>query len=164
MHDIEEYYRAGTLTTGLIKATAEAGIDAKQSAAQKVAVIRNQALPGTINDVNQPLVPQDQLIITGPTRLTSLEESLSPALIREIQTALCLPSPTDDFGPINSPARLAMSDFFTGADLDPSQVIRNDAMLNLLSAAVAKVKVRKKGTCSSAKLADARAVGASLKK
>jgi hypothetical protein len=43
LHDLEDYYRAGTLTSGLIKATAEAGLAAQQAAANKEIVMM---LPG----------------------------------------------------------------------------------------------------------------------
>ncbi|UWU78385.1 hypothetical protein QA649_39710 [Bradyrhizobium sp. CB1717] len=39
LHDLEDYYRAGTLTAGLIKASAEAGEAAKEAATQKEAAM-----------------------------------------------------------------------------------------------------------------------------
>jgi hypothetical protein len=39
LHDLEDYYRAGTLTAGLIKATADAGDAAKQASANKEAAM-----------------------------------------------------------------------------------------------------------------------------
>jgi hypothetical protein len=39
MHDLEDYYRAGTLTEGLIKATTDAGVAAQQASANKEAVM-----------------------------------------------------------------------------------------------------------------------------
>jgi hypothetical protein len=39
LHDLEDYYRAGTLTAGLIKASAEAGEAAKEAALNKEAVM-----------------------------------------------------------------------------------------------------------------------------
>jgi hypothetical protein len=161
LHDLEDYYRAGTLTAGLIKATADAGISAEESAAQKVAVIKQQAV--LIQDVRKPLPPQSSLVITGPTRLTAIEQRLPPALIRAFQIALCVNPPTDDFGILDSKPRRAMSEFFQGAGVGPSQTIRNIAMLNLLKAAVDKVKVRANGTCAAAGFANAQAVGAAVK-
>jgi len=163
LHDLEDYYRAGTLTSGLIKAAAEAAINAQDSAAQKVAVIRAQAVQGVITDVRKPLVGQSRLSIVTPTRLTKFEQQLPPAKIVQIQTALCIASPTDDFGSQNSTAREALSQFFDGAGLGKSQSITSQAMVNKLNAAIARVKVRSKGTCASVGLADAHAVGVSVK-
>lgn len=42
LHDLEDYYRAGTLTAGLIKATAEAGEAAKDASDKKEAVMMLQ--------------------------------------------------------------------------------------------------------------------------
>jgi hypothetical protein len=163
LHDLEDYFRAGTLTSGLIKAAAEAAINAQDSAAQKVAVIRAQAVKGVITDVKQPLVTQERLSIITETRLTTFEQQLPPAKIVQIQTALCIASPTDDFGKIDSPVRKAMSDFFVGAGLGASQQITSQAMVNKLNAAISTVKVRTNGTCAKAGFANARAVGVSVK-
>jgi hypothetical protein len=166
--DLEDYYRAGTLTSGLIKATAEAAIDAQQSEALKVAVIRQQALHGIIANVNQPLARQEQLVIVSRTRLTPIEQGLPPARIKQIQTALCVASPTNDLGPLGSDARKALSEFFEGAGLGASQTITSDDMLNSLNRAISKMSVwkngvRKMGTCASAGFDNARAVGQAVK-
>jgi hypothetical protein len=42
LHDLEDYYRAGTLTAGLIKATTEAGVAAKIATMNKEAAMRIQ--------------------------------------------------------------------------------------------------------------------------
>lgn len=161
LHDLEDYYRAGTLTSGLIKATAEAGNNAQTSAKAKAAVVKEQAVP--IANVSKPLPPLAPLAIVSPTRLTPTEQGIAPLHIMAIQTALCVVPPTDDFGARDSPARKALSDFFESAGVGTSQTIDNPAMLNLLESAVSKVKVRKHGTCKSAGFADAHAVGATFK-
>ncbi len=163
LHDLEDYYRAGTLTSGLIKATAEAANNAAVSAAEKVATINQQAL--IIGDVKKPLPPAGPLIIKDPTtRLTPFEERLSPQRSREIQKALCVKSPGDDFGPLNpSEARTALSNFLKGAGAPISRTIDNVATINLLNAAVSKVRA-KGGSCQSAQFADAVAVGAAVKR
>jgi hypothetical protein len=157
LHDLEDYYRAGTLTTGLIKAAAEAGINAKDSETQKDAIIKQAAV---IADVTKPLPPFRPSGNTSPNNLTVVETRLSNAEIKLMQTALCVKPPTEDFGQIDSPARKAVAEFFKAAGLGPSQKIENDAMRNLLNAAVFTVKATRNGTCASGHFDNAAAVAA----
>jgi hypothetical protein len=161
LHDLEDYYRAGTLTSGLIKATAEAATNAALSAEQKVAAINQQAL--VIGDIKNPLPSVAPLGIKSPTRLIRYEENLAPKYIQQIQTALCVVPPADDFGTDNSAARTALSNFFVGAGATASRTIDSIPKLNLINAAVAKIKAHG-GSCGSAGYADAGKVGAAVKR
>lgn len=115
--DLEDYYRAGTLTSGLTGAVAGAAVNAQESGYLKLAAIREQAKNGVINDVRQPLRPQGRPHVQGSNRLTEEEENLPNAKIKQIQIALCVQSPIDDFGPLDLGPRQAMSEFFVGAGL-----------------------------------------------
>jgi hypothetical protein len=82
LHDLEDYYRAGTLTAGLIKATAEAGDAAKQASMLKEAamMVRGGAF--------QPNEETTKLLLNyfkGPnrtTRLTNMQTCLFKAGFR----------------------------------------------------------------------------------
>ncbi|MCJ9701863.1 MULTISPECIES: hypothetical protein [unclassified Bradyrhizobium] len=74
LHDLEDYYRAGTLTAGLIKATAEAGDAALEASDKKTAAMVLQGGTFNRNDQNMQLVqrylsPADPKILTARTAL-----------------------------------------------------------------------------------------------
>ncbi|MGL9622043.1 hypothetical protein QRQ56_29070 [Bradyrhizobium sp. U531] len=74
LHDLEDYYRAGTLTAGLIKATAEAGDAALEASDKKTAAMVLQGGTFNRNDQNMQLVqrylsPADPKILAARTAL-----------------------------------------------------------------------------------------------
>jgi hypothetical protein len=71
LHDLEDYYRAGTLTAGLIKATADAGVAAQQAAADKEIVMM---LPGGRFDPTDALMKTvKSYIAAGPKRAARMQ-------------------------------------------------------------------------------------------
>ena len=158
LHDLEDYYRAGTLTSGLIKAAAEAAISAQTSAENKAAAIGAQAV---ITDVRQPL-PTPQPFTSG-SGLNGFERAITDDVKRMMLTALCVPSPPSTFGPLDSAARKTLSDFFDAAGMGKSQTVASTAMRNKLNKAILKVKANHGGTCTSAGFHTAREVGLAVK-
>jgi hypothetical protein len=164
LSDLEDYYRAGTFNSGLIQASADAGIAEQSAAADKVSVIRAQARAGIITDINKPLV-----VVQAPpppsNGLPSQENLLNPGEITAIQTALCVSSPTNNLGPVNppSPARNALSLFFTTYGLNNGNplLIDSDKKLTAVSRVVGFVQT--KGGCQAANFKDAKDVGLAFK-
>jgi hypothetical protein len=125
-------------------------------------LVRPVAVTGIIEEVSKPLPPPRRFVNPAPTtKLTRHEEGLTDAKIRQIETALCLSSPTSDLGPLNSPARQAMSEFFVGAGLGPTQTINDLRMLNKLQSAINDVLHG--GTCSENGFSSPGAVGEAVK-
>ena len=98
-------------------------------------------------------------ILEGPTRLSRVEEGLTQIKVQQIQTDLCISSPSPDFWPMNSPARKAMSEFFEAVGLEPSETIDNIKKLNKLQEAISMVGVGEGGSCEKSGFANSRAVG-----
>jgi hypothetical protein len=101
-------------------------------------------------------------ILEDPTGLSRVEEGLTPMKVQQIQTALCVSSPSPDFGPINSPARKAMSEFFEAVGLEPSEIIDSTKKLNKLREAISMVGAGG-GSCEKSGFANSTAVGNALK-
>jgi hypothetical protein len=79
LHDLEDYYRAGTLTAGLIKATAEAGVAAQQASDNKEAVM---VVQGGLFEPNEDTTRRVQAYLApGPKRLDRLDK-MSTCLFR----------------------------------------------------------------------------------
>jgi hypothetical protein len=130
LHDLEDYYRAGTLTAGLIKAVGDAAAAAQASADEKVAVIRAQAINGVITDVRKPMAVMAPTIL-NPNGLTDIEKTaITPAVVIKIQTALCVETPSSDFGDPGTPARKALSDFFNAYGLGNKAHPEMDQMID----------------------------------
>ena len=84
---------------------------------------------------------------------------LTGVKIQQIQRAVCVGSPSIDFGALNSEARKNMSEFFEAAGFEPSQTIKDAKMLNKLNDAATKVGARNVGgTCAKAGFDGPRAV------
>ena len=99
------------------------------------------------------------------TKLTPIEAGLTGDKIQQIQRALCVASPSDDLGGLDSEARKNMSEFFEAAGFEASQTIKNAKMINKLEDAITKVGARSVGgTCLKAGFDSPRAVGEALKK
>jgi hypothetical protein len=108
-------------------------------------------------------IEQPPLELTDSERLSQFEKALPLVKVKEIQTAICMASPTDDLGSLDSAARNAMSEFFEGVGLGPSRIIDSADKLNLLNQAITRVKVRGGGTCESAHFSSARDVGGAIR-
>jgi hypothetical protein len=128
-------------------------------------LVQSVAVKTIITDVRKPLTttrpfvnPNTQATTQGP-----IEQGLTGYKIRQIQRAVCVGSPSDDFGANDSEARTSMSEFFEAAGLGPSKTIKDATMKNRLQDAIDLVKARSGGTCKEAGFDGPRAVGAAVK-
>ncbi len=116
LSDLEEYYNAGTLTTGVIDTSTTVGI--KEADTKEIKQVVTRAPPGQraqiLEQVTAPTasLPRSSVITgsrvalqetpkrrnQGPEILDPFEGSLSSPAIREIQQALCI-TPTGSLGP-----------------------------------------------------------------
>jgi hypothetical protein len=155
--DLEDYYRAGTMTSGLIKAAAEAAINAHESEDLKYAAIRQEVQNSVITDVNKPLEKQHDGEALNSSGLTKEEINLGPGKIAQINTVLCIPQGQK----ITPETRKALPEFFGAVGLTATSKITSNLQLNTLRSAFYMLK-RLGGTCKAAQLADASAVGRAL--
>jgi hypothetical protein len=130
-------------------------------------LVQPVAVSNVVTEVRKPLATPHVFVnpTPGVTTLTPFETRLTGDKIQQIQRALCVASPSNDLGRLDSPARIAMSEFFEAAGFGPSQTIKNAKMLNKLNDAVSKVGARNVGgTCAKAGFDGPRAVGEAVKK
>jgi hypothetical protein len=124
LHDLEDYYRAGTLTAGLIKAAGEAGEAARVAAGVKEDAIQAQAI---IANVRQPL-PAEGFRPRGVDPQALFD--------RQVAVALCVPL-------TGQSRELAIRDYLVGqAELqDPTvtSVTMTPRLQRLLNRARARV-------------------------
>jgi hypothetical protein len=176
LSDVEDYYNAGTLTTGVIDTSTTVGIQetetkelkqvVNQSApAERAKIIERAIAPvrsSVITSSREPLSETRKRRDTGPEILDPFEGSLTRSSVREIQQALCI-SPSGSLGPRGSATRRAIADYFSARGKTPSQAIdqRNSTFLD---EAVEKVNVRNGGTCAKSGFANALAVGQSFRR
>jgi hypothetical protein len=93
LSDLEDYYRAGTLTSGVIDASTTVGIEERQSAEQKqsIALLPAQARRAAIlRDTTMPIPAPAVLPVLNPTGLGFFERRLVRLRIRELQRWACV--------------------------------------------------------------------------
>ncbi len=129
-------------------------------------LVRPVGVTNVVTEVRKPLATPHRLVNTSrATTLTPIEAGLTGVKIEQIQRALCVASPSNDLGGLDSSARIAMSEFFEAGGFGPSQTIKNAKMLNKLQDAISKVGARNVGgTCAKAGFDGPRAVGEAVKK
>jgi hypothetical protein len=131
----------------------------------KAPLVQAVAVSNVVTEVRKPLATPQHVGSEGPTIKLTPFEDLAGDKIQQIQRALCVASPSNDLGRLDSPARIAMSEFFQAAGFGPSQTIKNAKMLNKLQDAVSKVGARNAGgTCAKAGFDGPRAVGEAVKR
>jgi hypothetical protein len=107
MGDLEDYYRAGTLTSGVIDASTTVGEEEKrleekkQVVAQLPAAARRAAI---LADANLPIPTPVVLPVTTPGGTGFAEQRLFGARLNRLQRFVCAPQ-SDDFTP---PVRAAV--------------------------------------------------------
>ena len=98
LRDLEDYYRAGTITAGLIEAVGAAGEDAQIAAVDKA---RAQGIPDAdmgrtilITDPGKPIptVPRSRFAGVNPEGTTDYERKLQPSQIKKLREFACLTS------------------------------------------------------------------------
>src|ERR1700681_914819 len=96
LHDLEDYYRAGTVTAGLIEAVGVAGQDAQQAAIDKA---RAQGIPDPetgrtmlITDPTKPISKPRIISGTNAAGGNKFEQSLKPAELADLRKFVCMPS------------------------------------------------------------------------
>jgi hypothetical protein len=98
LHDLEDYYRAGTITAGLIEAVGIAGQDAQLAAADKA---QAQGIPDPvtgrtllITDPTKPIPtrPTPRFAEANPQGTTKFEKSLKQDELANLRKFVCLPS------------------------------------------------------------------------
>ncbi|HXL13084.1 MAG TPA: hypothetical protein VN941_03885 [Bradyrhizobium sp.] len=96
LHDLEDYYRAGTITAGLIEAVGVAGQDAQIAAADKA---QAQGIPDPgpgrtvlITDPTKPIPTRPRFISPNPAGTTEYEKGLKPSQIADLREFACQPS------------------------------------------------------------------------
>lgn len=99
LSDVEDYYNAGTVTTGVIDASTTVGIKeadtknlkqevAQAPASQRAAILRD----ATIADASTPMTKPPISGVVFPEGLTESEKrGLTPSIISQMQTVVCLP-------------------------------------------------------------------------
>jgi hypothetical protein len=87
LSDVEDYHRAGTLNSGLIKAAGEAGVAAADAAAQRTAVLQGTFDPNetTQKEYQEYLMPGGVL---NPARLTLLNKCVRRLNVRNSEGRL----------------------------------------------------------------------------
>jgi hypothetical protein len=92
LSDVEDYYNAGTLTTGVIDTSTTVGIKEDDSKFVKQTV--NQAPPGqraaVLHDVTTPISAPPQLPVIVPQGSGFREQRLLPSVIKQLQRVVCL--------------------------------------------------------------------------
>lgn len=92
LSDVEDYYNAGTLTTGVIDTSTTVGIKEDDSKFVKRAV--NQAplsqRAEVLRDVTTPISPPPQLPVIVPQGTGFVEQRLLPSVIKQLQRVVCL--------------------------------------------------------------------------
>ncbi|MFN3659063.1 MAG: hypothetical protein ACK4UO_17595 [Pseudolabrys sp.] len=98
LSDVEEYYRAGTLTTGVIDTSTTVGEAEKRTEERKQAItlLTLSARPAAVlPDSKTPIVPPVQTPILHETGIGRFEQRLLPVHLAQLQGALCLKSTGD---------------------------------------------------------------------
>jgi hypothetical protein len=143
MIDLEEYYRAGTLSSAFVDLSESIGTDANSKRKVKELLkggvvisdtgIKVQVKAGPITSVNEPLsTPIRSRAVLSSTRLTDFEANdVHQKGFRLVRQILCLDG-DGDLGPANSVARLALARFLAANGKPPSQVIDPDTWFNIL--------------------------------
>jgi hypothetical protein len=98
MSDVEEYYNAGTLTTGVIDTSTTVGIEETNSknlkedvtqapASQRASILRN----AVITDATAPMPKPTRLSVLNPNGVNDFEQRLLlPARIAEMERVVCI--------------------------------------------------------------------------
>jgi hypothetical protein len=138
LHDLEDYYRAGTITAGLIEAVGAAGEDAQAASASKAAA---QGVPEPEIIIRNPTAPLSRPlrtpVVISPTRLTEFERGLTAKEIREFQGAVCVTT-DGELGPLGSTTRLAIQ----------RELQASDQLLTERKGILLRRKLRNGVTCS----------------
>jgi hypothetical protein len=143
-----------------VKLFERGGAAALDRAASRPMIDARTVRTAVIADVRAPLTERSRVRNPGKTRLSPFEESLSPAIMREIQSAVCI-EPTGDLGELNSPTRRAISSYLKERGEAPTQIL-NDVNFGFIDEAIEKIGVRQAKNCRSAGFTDAAAVGRSF--
>jgi hypothetical protein len=157
LSDLEEYYAAGTLTSGVIDTSTTVGIretetkNIKQDVTQappalRAAILRDATTP--ITDVRVPISKPPTFAPPPPsdTRLNAIERALQSKQIIRYQKLVCAQQ-TGLLGPQGSETRTKIHDFLIANKLKPAtenDVITDDDRLALEDA----VAAGKSGKCS----------------
>jgi hypothetical protein len=92
LSDVEDYYNAGTLTTGVVDTSTTVGIQEDSSKDIKQAV--TQAPPAMraaiLRDATTPISPPPQLPVIVPQGSGFREQRLLPSVISQLQRVVCL--------------------------------------------------------------------------
>ena len=152
--DLETYYRAGTFASGIIKAAEVVGANAAEARDEKA-----DARMTTITDVNKPLATTRPFVNPRtPATAGPVATGLTPFKIRQIQKAVCVSSPSDDWG--DAEAQSNLSEFFKAAGLGTPKTIGANEK-NALQVAI--FSVTKRHTCQEAGFNGPKAVGEAVK-
>ena len=126
LSDVEDYYNAGTLTTGVIDTSTTVGIEEagtkslKQTVSQAPPAQRAAILRGAVvGDATVPMAKPPTFGLLHPDGLTKFErEGLTPARIREMESVVCLKHNTGKLTPelraavlkhLNKPAAIGIN-------------------------------------------------------
>jgi hypothetical protein len=95
LSDVEDYYNAGTLTTGIIDASTTVGIEEKNTKEEKTGISQlpaGQRPSAVLRDPNTP-IPRPFVLpaSTNPAGEGFREQRLTPRIIRQLQRVVCLP-------------------------------------------------------------------------
>jgi hypothetical protein len=93
MADVEAYYRAGTLTTGIIDTSTVVGIEEDKSRQKKDEIARLPAtvrLNAVLRDTTTPIAPPVRVPVIVHEGKGPFEQRLLPARIKEFQRVVCV--------------------------------------------------------------------------
>jgi hypothetical protein len=127
-------------------------------------LVQSVAVKTIITDVRKPLTTTKPFRNPDQTNKSGVvEPGLTGNKIIEIQRAVCVSSPSEDWGGNDSEALTNLSEFFEAAGLGPSKTIKDATMKNRLQDAITLVNARHGGTCGEKGFKGPRDVGAAVK-
>ena len=151
LSDLEEYYSAGTVTSGVIDTSTTVGIKEadnkiiKQVVTQappteRAAVLRAATpagpvqvitRPAIIRDVNVPIARFVVRSSSSPTRLSKFEQKMSLKDMKAELVTLCVAGAESDLGPAGSPARKALAGFLSANGKPASENITENVSFDI---------------------------------
>jgi hypothetical protein len=92
LSDLEEYYAAGTLTTGVIDTSTTVGIREEQSKLlkQDVTQVPANLRASVLQSATTPIPPSPRLPPINPQGVGPIEQRLLPSVIMQLQRVVCL--------------------------------------------------------------------------
>lgn len=141
--DIETYYRAGTITSGLIGLSAQAAIDLQEAEKLELKTI-NIALRTTSRASDR--LPPVSDFVRAPNALTDFERRQRRGFIMKLQRTLCVIPADGKWGPRT---REAVASFYRGAD-DPREYITTTG-IKWADSILLKQAMREHGHCNDPK-------------